>query len=84
MMGPWYGPEPGYSEWGWPGFLFMIVSMVVFWGGLLAVVLTVLRHLRLADPPRREAERILAERLARGEIDEEEYRHRRETLGGRR
>jgi putative membrane protein len=32
------------------------------------------------EPPRRGAEDILADRLARGEIDEDEYRRRRDAL----
>ncbi|WP_052407953.1 SHOCT domain-containing protein [Allokutzneria albata] len=58
----------------------MIVMMLVFWGGLLAVILTVLRHPRFTRSRLTDAERILAERLARGEIDEEEYRRRKATL----
>jgi putative membrane protein len=34
------------------------------------------------EPPRRGAEEILAERLARGDIDEDEYRRRRDALRG--
>jgi putative membrane protein len=75
VMPWWYGPG-----WHWSGFLFMIVMMVLFWGGLIAVILTVLRHPRFARSRPNEAERILAERLARGEIDDEEYRRRREIL----
>ena len=82
---PWcYGTGWDGSGRAWVGFLFMIVSTVVFWGGLIAVVLVVLRHPRFARSHSREAERILSERLARGEIDDEEYRRRRDTLGSRR
>ena len=74
-MTPWYtGP------WGWSGMAFMVVMMLLFWGGLLAVILTVLRHPLFARPRASDAERILAERLARGEIDEEEYQRRKAAL----
>ncbi|WP_246843268.1 SHOCT domain-containing protein [Allokutzneria sp. NRRL B-24872] len=74
-MTPWHtGP------WGWSGMVFMIVMMLLFWGGLLTVILTVLRHPRFTRHRLTEAERILAERLARGEIDEDEYKRRTATL----
>ncbi|MFB9905388.1 SHOCT domain-containing protein [Allokutzneria oryzae] len=80
----WYGPGGDGSGWNWVDFLLVIVSMVVFWGGLITVVLLVLRHPRFAPPWQRDAERILADRLARGEIDNEEYRSRLAVLGTRR
>ncbi|MFB9907633.1 SHOCT domain-containing protein [Allokutzneria oryzae] len=75
-MTPWYA----VSGWNWTGLLFMIVMMLLFWGSVLAVILTALRHPRFVRPRQTEAERILAERLARGEIDQEEYQRRRSTL----
>ncbi|MGH8978336.1 MAG: SHOCT domain-containing protein [Acidimicrobiia bacterium] len=51
--------------------------------GFLAYLLV--RHFtesRGAQPPRSSAEELLAERLARGEIDEDEYRSRRDALRG--
>jgi putative membrane protein len=51
--------------------------------GFLAYLLV--RHLtesRGARPGRASAEDVLAERFARGEIDEDEYRRRRDLLRG--
>ena len=51
--------------------------------GFLAYLLV--RHIsetRAAQPGRSSAEDVLAERLARGEIDEDEYRRRRDALRG--
>jgi putative membrane protein len=50
--------------------------------GFLAYLLV--RHVTeaRAQPGRSPAEDLLAERLARGEIDEEEYRRRRDALRG--
>lgn len=66
--------------WGWGGWLVMTLSMVAFWGLLVWTVLWVVR----AGGPRGAAgpgpERILAERFARGEIDEAEYRRRLDAL----
>lgn len=55
---------------GWLVFLALIV--------VLAVVLT--RHYRPAGSTRRGAHDVLDERFARGEIDDDEYRRRREAL----
>jgi putative membrane protein len=67
------------STWGW---IVMTVLMVL----LVAVVAVVALRLttRTAVPPsggpNRSAEDLLADRLARGEIDVEEYRQRRDVL----
>jgi putative membrane protein len=77
----WYGPN------GW-GIALMALSMVVFWGLVIAGVVLLVRWLssdRRAPVPPPQADdprRILAERYARGEIDEAEYRQRMNVLGG--
>lgn len=58
----------------------MPLTMLLFWGGLIVVVVLVLRHFRIATPRHADAERILGERLARGEIDENEYTRLRDLL----
>jgi putative membrane protein len=62
------------------------VMMVVFWGLIVVGVVALVRSTR-ADghthaPPTRsnDARRILDERFARGEIDADEYAHRRDVL----
>jgi putative membrane protein len=74
---PWYyyGPDAG-----WLMPLTMVVGMAVFWGGSAAVVVLVLRHFGSGTHRNRDAEQVLAERLARGEIDENEYTRLREIL----
>ncbi|MFL6126740.1 SHOCT domain-containing protein [Actinophytocola sp.] len=75
----WYGH--GMSGW---GYVFMATATIVFWGLVIAAVVVLARYLTRA--PRTSAdtgpERILAERFARGEIDEQEYRSRLTTLRG--
>ncbi|MFF8603141.1 SHOCT domain-containing protein [Streptomyces sp. NPDC015232] len=77
----WYGD--GMNGWGW---FAMSAGMVLFWGLLITVAVMLLRSLdRAAQRPRglgpaASAEQILGERLARGEIDEEEYRRRLTAL----
>lgn len=76
MMGYWHGDA---SPW---GYAVMVVVMVLFWGSLIALGIAGFRSLERSDrdgesPP---AEDVLADRFARGEIDEEDYRHRLEVL----
>jgi putative membrane protein len=72
------------SGWGW---LLMTLGMLGFWALVAVLALAPLR--RPGQPPQQPqpdrqprpgAEEILAERLARGEIDPEEYRQRLQTL----
>jgi len=70
---------PG-GGWGWGGWPFMILTMLVFWGVIAWVVVTLVRRSSGSREAAPSAEQILAERFARGEIDAEEYRKRLETL----
>lgn len=74
----WHGHDAGIGAWLW------ITWMVLFWGGLLATAVYFIRrrpaHLD-AGPP---ADDVLAERYARGEIDDDEYRRRRSVLNEHR
>ncbi|MGW7577468.1 SHOCT domain-containing protein [Streptomyces sp. NPDC054765] len=80
----WYG-------WSWGGWFFMAVVMVLFWALIIAGVVALVRYLPSGRhghpgglPPSsgeagsvsKRAEELLAERFARGEIDEDEYRRR--------
>lgn len=74
--------------WGIGGWLTMSLMMLVFWGGLVVLVVFLVRGSdRSGAPsqtttPGRGADQLLAERFARGEIDEEEFTRRREVLRG--
>ncbi|NUP52003.1 MAG: SHOCT domain-containing protein [Catenulispora sp.] len=74
------------SGWGWFG---MTIGMIVFWGLLIAVGVFLYRSLSRTDAPPTsyttaapDPRQILAERYARGEIDDDEYQHRLATLSG--
>lgn len=85
MMYNWNG------GWGWGAWLAMGFMMLVVWGSIVAVVVLLVRGTggisrAPAAPPGEagdQALRILDERFARGEIDADEYRSRRDLLRSR-
>ena len=80
-----YGWNDGWGIWGW---VLMALMMLIFWGGVVTVVILLVRGRGSGLPgpsgpygaPHDEAERILNERFARGEIDETEFTARRAAL----
>ena len=84
-MMDWYNDGHGMSAWAWVAST--VGTVVVLSLLVLGAVLLVRTSRRPSDGPApgsspRSAEQILAERFARGEIDEEEYRQRLTTLKG--
>lgn len=78
----WYGS--GMSGWGYG---LMVLSMVVFWGLVLLGVVALIQYLARGGwppaaqfSPRPAPEDLLAERFARGEIDEHDFRQRLDVL----
>ena len=74
---------------GWGHMAFGGVMMVVFWGGVILIVVCLSRGLgglgqRDGSSSRQAPLEILQERFARGEIDEKEYEERRRILSDRR
>jgi putative membrane protein len=77
----------GNGNWWW---IPMMIMMVAFWGGLIWIGVTLLKrnhataqvHAPAAapTPAKATAQEILAERLARGEIEPEDYRQRLDAL----
>ncbi|MFE9796021.1 SHOCT domain-containing protein [Streptomyces goshikiensis] len=80
----WYGG-------GWGGWFFMAMFMVLFWTLVIIGIVALVRHLSStpygrqsgrplsSDEPGQgsgRAEDLLAERFARGEIEDDEYRRR--------
>ncbi|BDB60713.1 MAG: SHOCT domain-containing protein [Rhodococcus sp. (in: high G+C Gram-positive bacteria)] len=81
-MHGWYGA-------GWGGWLLMMVMFVLFWSAIVGLAVYGIYLVRRPAasgrpeperPAHHDAERILAERFARGEIDEDEFLARRATL----
>jgi putative membrane protein len=80
---------PGYHDGNWSGgdWLAMSSMMLLFWAVVVALVVWAVRSLRserrLPDGDRTQTTSphdILSERYARGEIDDDEFQHRRELL----
>jgi putative membrane protein len=74
----WYGP--GMNAWGYG---LMTVSMVLFWSLVIFGVVALARYPGRGNrdtTARRTPEEILAERYARGEIDDNEYHQRLDVL----
>jgi putative membrane protein len=76
MMWGW-GPD------GWGGWLAMMLTMVAFWGFVIAIVVWAVRQFRPGPSEASDALSILRQRFARGEIDREEFEERRAILEGR-
>ncbi len=75
----------GYSGAGsWVGWLVMVLVMIAFWALLIAGLVALIRYLLSSSPATDvtalpgagNAEDVLAERYARGEIDDGEYDRR--------
>jgi putative membrane protein len=74
----------GWDGWSWGGWVLMVLAMAVFWALVITGVVIAVRyvaggnanskHYPASAFPR--AEDVLAERVARGEIDEDEFRCR--------
>ena len=80
----WWSGHWGWG-WGWGAWLVMSLGMVAFWGLVIWLFLNVVRTISRTStdsvsPPTGTPEGILAERFARGEIDEEDYRRRLNAL----
>jgi putative membrane protein len=77
-----------HNGWGLGDWLTMSAMMVLVWGLLVALAVWLVRASRKEHtapepqraPANRSADLMLAERFARGEIDEDEFAHRRAVL----
>jgi putative membrane protein len=76
----WYDHDMG--GWGW---FAMSFGTLLLWTLLITVAVLLIRTFKQSPrstdaPPSSPAEKLLAERFARGEIDEDEYRRRLDVL----
>jgi len=72
----------GHMAWGGSYGLFGGLMMLVFWAAIIAIIVFAVRWFsdRDAKQNKPDAMDILKERLAKGEIDPEDYAARRKTL----
>ena len=73
--GPWHDHGGGAGWW-----LVFPIAFGLFWIAVAAGAFTLLRRRTAPQDPRTKAESLLAERFARGDIDEDEYYSRLATL----
>ncbi len=73
----------GYGGWGWGSWILTAMVMTLFFALVITAIVAAVRYLvgpghhhGPAAAPGRRPEDILAERFARGEVDDEEYRRR--------
>jgi putative membrane protein len=77
-----------WGDYGWHGgwWGMGLLSMVLYWGIIILVIVLVVRWLTGsasgAPPPARTALDVLKERYARGEIGKDEYEQKRRDLEG--
>ncbi len=76
-----------HGGWGPGAWIAVAFAMVVFWGAVVTAIVFAVRGTHHqptgpATPTTSDAQRILDERFARGEIDADEYQQRRDLLRG--
>ncbi|MHB1652566.1 MAG: SHOCT domain-containing protein [Desulfitobacteriaceae bacterium] len=85
MMGGWgYGPSVGNGGFWWMGLMGMAIQLI-FWVAIIALGIYLFKrmgHSRMTvgSSGRNNALDILKERYARGEIDADDYQHRKQDL----
>ena len=83
--GMWHHGYGGWG-WGWGGWILTAMVMTLFFALVITAIVALVRYLggpghhhgpaAHGAAPGRRPEGILAERFARGEVDDEEYRRR--------
>jgi len=71
MMWMWH------SGWGW---FWMSITMIVFWALVAWVIVTLVRQGDRGGRGTTDGQGLLEERFARGDIDDDEYRRRRDLI----
>ncbi|HZJ26262.1 MAG TPA: SHOCT domain-containing protein [Acidimicrobiia bacterium] len=69
--------------WGWGWMLIGMTMMIGFWAIVAWAIVAVVRRPDVGRSPSRDAQQILDERFARGELDADEYRQRSDVLRAR-
>jgi putative membrane protein len=76
-----------HDGWGWGGMMFGGIMMIVFWGGLIVLIILAVRSFsggsargRTDSASGKSALDILENRFAHGEIDKAEFEERKRVL----
>ena len=69
-----------HGDIGWGSWLLMSIPMLAFWGLVIWFLLAAVRDSNGSTSQPSDPENVLAHRFAAGEIDEDEYHKRLETL----
>lgn len=69
-----------HGDWTWWEWFWMTLSMIAFWAIVIWAAVGILRRGDGGAAVDSNADAVLADRFARGEIDEEEYRRRHAAL----
>ena len=73
----------GNQGWGAGAWIVMAIGMLAFWTVMVLLILMIVRHWKAGEhhsSPASSPQDILKERLARGEITEEEFRTRMSVI----
>lgn len=71
-----------WNGWSWAGWCLMALTMALVVGATVWVIVTLTHQENPATP--RSPEDVLADRLARGELSEEDYRRQRDLIRSHR
>ncbi len=76
----------GYGDWGWMGMLLGMLAMVIFWGGLIALVVWIVVRLTRSTAQHAQSSLtpldIAKTRYAKGEITKEQFEQFRRDIAG--
>lgn len=70
------------NGWGWGGWLGMTLAMLVFWGAIIWLIVSLVGTWSNPDAPSQRAEQVFADRFAAGGITAVEYQDRLRVLRG--
>ncbi|MEK7120394.1 MAG: SHOCT domain-containing protein [Patescibacteria group bacterium] len=64
------------------GGIFMIIFMLLFWAGIIYLIVWAIRGFVSGPRENKTAEEILRQRYAKGEINKEEFEEKKKDLNG--
>lgn len=76
-----------WNTWGWAGMAIMMSAMVIFWGGIIALIVWLIVRATRRESARSTGENLTAldiarQRYAKGEITKEQFEEMKKDLSG--